>query len=128
MIRTGRALAVAALLAAGSLATACGEDATVLDAGGVSVLVAAPADGGDAAAVRGTVGVVSGCLAIGEYVAVWPAGTRVVDEDGPVIDVPHLGEVRVGDQVTGAGGYHSPGDLSLPGSCRGERSVVYWHQ
>ncbi len=142
LLMTGTALACAALLGA------CGRDASptgttpeVATAGSmagstaeVAVLIAVPADGGDGgddAMVTGEVSVVHGCLGIGDDVAVWPHGTRVVDPAGPVIDVPGLGTVTVGDQVRGAGGYHRARDLAdkhsptVPDSCAEAGLVVY---
>ena len=97
----------ASLLTSVVLLGACseGDSAKVVAAADVMVLVAAPAHGGDDASISGTVAIVDGCLGINEHVAVWPFGTRVTDADGPVIDVPNLGTVTVGDQVTGAGGF-----------------------
>ena len=145
LLMTGAALTCAALLGA------CGRDAsptgttpdvatavsTVATAGStaeVAVLIAVPADGGDGgdgAMVTGEVSVVDGCLGIGDDVAVWPHGTRVVDPAGPVIEVPGLGTVTVGDRVRGAGGYHRARDLAdkhspaVPHSCAEAGLVVY---
>lgn len=44
-----------------------------------------------------------------------------------VVDVPGLGEVREGDEVSGAGGYFevvSEG-VTIPDSCGTERGVVF---
>ncbi|NHC24693.1 hypothetical protein G6553_16125 [Nocardioides sp. IC4_145] len=96
-----------------------------------AVLVAAPADGGDDALVSGEIGIIKGCLAIGDDVAIWPAGTRVTAEAGPVIDVPGLGSVTVGDYVEGAGGYglarnpQGPQSPTIPSSCLGAGLVTY---
>jgi hypothetical protein len=111
--------------------TACVDGASdeVLEAGAVKILVAAPADSGMDAMVIGTVAIVDGCLGIGDHVAVWPSGTDVVAEDPLVIDVPGLGEVRVGDDVTGAGGYvqeYGRGDgPALPDECSDAFVVIY---
>ncbi len=96
-----------------------------------AVLVAAPGEGGSDAAIAGAVTIVDGCLGIGDNVAVWPSGTRVTEPEGPVIDVPNLGTITIGDHVEGAGGYMSAKRFddvwspSVPDSCVGAELVVY---
>ncbi len=110
------------------LLAACTNDgAKDLTSGDYHVLVSAPADGGDDAGIGGTVGLVGKCLGIGGSVAFWPSGTEIVAHDPLTIDVPGLGEVSVGDQVSGGGGSHAwPVDssistvepeISIPDSC-----------
>ena len=101
-------LCFALLVACGS-----GDEPQVLETSDAAVLVAAPADSGFDAGVTGEVTIVDGCLGIGDNVAVWPFGTRVTDSDGPVIDVPDLGTITVGDRVAGAGGFLGAGEGAL---------------
>lgn len=116
-----------------ALLGACSSDDAprVLRTPDAAVLVAAPADGGDDAMVSGEVTVVDGCLGINDDVAVWPSGTQVTDPDGPVIEVPQLGTITVGDHVEGAGGYMRARDLhdehspAVPDSCIEAGLVVY---
>ncbi len=77
----------------------------VLETPEAAVLVAGPAEGVDGALIAGAVTIVDGCLGIGGDIAVWPSGTRVTHSEGPVIDVPGLETLNVGDDVEGAGGY-----------------------
>ncbi len=132
-VKTGSGCGAVALLLTLVMLSGCSGDdsAHVLQAANVAVLVGAPADGGDDAAVTGTVTIIDGCLGIDNDVAVWPAGTKIVEAEGPVIDVPDLGSVRVGDRVEGAGGYLSARDLTgeqsppLPTTCGDASIVVY---
>lgn len=51
-------------------------------------------------------------------VVVWPPGSEPVEESGVLVgvDVPGFGLVRVGDWVSGGGGYHHPdtSEVDLP--------------
>jgi len=77
--------------------------------------VAAPAEGGPDAQVRGELVVVGGCYALYDeefgldHVVVWPAGTRRSGEGENVdrVRVPGLGELAIGDRIDGGGGYYS---------------------
>ncbi|WP_224124042.1 hypothetical protein [Nocardioides mangrovi] len=109
--------------------SACGGGAEELKAGNVRILVSASSgdQGGADVGVGGTVQLVGDCLGIGNAVAFWPKGTKVVSEDPLTIDVPGEGEISVGDTVQGAGGSHSTAsgsdidsskpDLPIPSSC-----------
>jgi hypothetical protein len=132
MVRMSRAHVALVVLIPIVTLGACSESesAKVIDTADVAVLVAAPARGGDDAAIGGEVTVVDGCLGIDDAVAVWPFGTEVTDRNGPLIDVPGLGKVRVGDHVTGAGGYLSATSEgreglapTVPDTCK-DRSLV----
>jgi hypothetical protein len=99
--------------------SACGGGAEDLDSGGIHVLVSASSDGGGAdAGIVGKVRLIGKCLGIGNEVAFWPHGTKVVSDDPLTIDVPGEGEVTIGDTVSGAGATHSSGrpevDTSVP--------------
>ena len=122
-----------------TLLAACGDGdgpeggggPAVIETRDAAVLVAAPADGGSDAAIAGAVSIVDGCLGIGDNVAVWPSGTQVIEPEGPVIDVPNLGTITIGDNVEGAGGYMPAKTFddawspSVPDSCVGAGLVVY---
>lgn len=109
--------------------SACGGGAKDLEAGKVHVLVSASSgdEGGADVGIAGTVQLVGDCLGIGDAVAFWPKGTKVVSEDPLTIDVPGEGKVTVGDTVQGAGGSHSTAsdsevdsskpELPIPASC-----------
>lgn len=136
--RTRRVEAGVIALLGAALLSACGDSSDpgeggpdLIETPDAAVLVAAPADGGNDASIAGAVTIVDGCLGIGDNVAVWPSGTRVTEPEGPVIDVPNLGSITIGDHVEGAGGYMpakrfddvwSP---SVPDSCVGAGLVVY---
>ena len=136
--RSRRVEATAIALLGLTLLSACGDGSAssetgpgVIETPDAAVLVAAPAYGGSDAAVAGAVTIVDGCLGINDNVAVWPSGTRVVDPEGPVIDVPNLGTITIGDHIDGAGGYMPAKDFddvwspSVPDSCIGAGLVVY---
>ncbi len=127
-----RASTVAFLIIGGALAVAaCGTDGggQVLDSGGKHVLVGPPANGGDDAAIYGRVTLIGDCLGIGSSVAVWPNGTTIVSDDPLTIEVPDLGQVKVGDEVDGGGGTHDPGDapdgVTIPDTCK-SATIVSW--
>lgn len=131
MFVASRLLPTAVLIPAVALMGSCrSEDGpAVFETPRAAVLVASPGEGGDAALVTGTVAIVDGCLAIGNHVAIWPSGTRIADPDGPVVDVPGLGTVTVGDRVLGGGGYFQAedhqGEPQPPDSCSEAGLVVY---
>ena len=126
--RTPTAVLLFSVAALVPLLTSCSTGgANDLTSGEYHVLVSAPADGGDDAGIGGTVGLVGKCLGIGGSVAFWPSGTEIVADDPLTIDVPGIGEVSVGDKVSGGGGSHAwPVDssvstvepeVSIPDSC-----------
>ena len=123
-----RSVTSAAALAAVLLtASACGGGAHDLTAGKYHVLVSAPADGGEDMGISGKVQLVGTCLGIGNNIAFWPHGTKIVSEDPLTVDVPGEGELTIGDTVEGAGGSHSTAfnpeistvvpDLPIPDTC-----------
>lgn len=138
-VRRRRRIGVGAIALLGvTLLSACGDGGGSNQGGPVliatpdaAVLIAAPADGGNDASIAGAVTIVDGCLGIGDNVAVWPSGTRVTEPEGPVINVPNLGTITIGDDVEGAGGYmpaksfDDVWSLSVPDSCVGAGLVVY---
>ena len=78
--------------------------------GGTTALVSGDGAQGSDAEVRGRVQAgVGGCLGlvtegVNEPVSViWPEGTELAD-DGKSIDIPDVGQARVGQYVSGAGG------------------------
>lgn len=121
----------AILLALGALVAGCGDGGGKHSrAGDAHVLVSAETKYGMAMAGGGTVKLVGGCLGMGEDVVIWPHGTEVVQDDPLTIDVPGLGEVRIGQDVQIGGGMvleHSSdnvtpgplrmGDLTVPANC-----------
>lgn len=129
-----------AVLATLALLTACGSqetsspgasDVRSTSAEEVAVLVAPPANSGQDAGVGGRVQVLDGCLAIGDFVALWPDGTDVLsnNDESVVIDVPGLGRVEIGDEVSGAGGFAGPSEYNgtppLPASCADAGVVTF---
>ncbi|GAA2089218.1 hypothetical protein IDH50_16000 [Aeromicrobium tamlense] len=109
-----------ALLIALALAGCGGKEIT---AGDATVLVGERSSSGADALGGGTLELVGGCLGADGIVVIWPVGTDVVDEDPLTIDIPHLGELSLGDRVEVPGGMvleHSsdtvpPGPLSIAG-------------
>lgn len=105
--------------------TACGS-AQVIDAGDATVLVSERTDDGMDALLEGTLVVVDGCLGIkdADYrdtVVVWPHGTKVTNDDPSTIDLPGVGEVALGDEVSVGGGVvrsgTSVGGATIPAYC-----------
>ena len=93
---------------------ACGG-ARSIDAGNATVLVSERTGGGMDALLEGTLAVISGCLGITgsdqiDTVVVWPHGTEVTHSEPPTIDLPDIGEVVVGDEVSVGGGIVRSGD------------------
>ena len=98
-----------------------------VEAGGLTVLVAEPADSGDDALLAGKLSDVGGCLGIEGYAVVWPHGTRVSDH--PLsLTVPGQPEVTMGEHVEVGGGVlfeanaheakdYSIAGVSIPASC-----------
>jgi hypothetical protein len=138
---TGRAglLPVVGVLGALVLVAGCGG--RVVTAGDVTVLVSARTGAGMEALGAGPLSVAGGCLGMGDFVVVWPAGTEVVEEDPLLLEVPGVGRVGLGDPVQVGGGFvveHSdrdearePGPLevggvTVPASCA-RRDVFLAH-
>ena len=117
---------VALVLVVASL-SACGG-AQAIDGGDATVLVAERTRGGMDALLEGTLAVVDGCLGItdgttyADTVVVWPHGTEVTSDDPTTIDLPGVGEVAVGDEVSVGGGVDRNntgrvGGLTVPSYC-----------
>jgi hypothetical protein len=117
---------VALVLVVASL-SACGG-AQAIDGGGATVLVAERTRGGMDALLEGTLAVVDGCLGItdgttyADTVVVWPHGTEVTSDDPTTIDLPGVGEVAVGEEVSVGGGVDRSntgqvGGLTVPSYC-----------
>lgn len=85
--------------------------------------------GGRDAIISGPLSLVGNCAGIGDAVAVWPKGTTVAQERPLVLDIPGLGTVKAGDELTGAGGnFDTAADevpLRLPQSCQTTTGVTF---
>jgi len=120
-----RSVVVAGFLGAiGLLTSGCGaDDGTVIHSGDVVVLVGAEGDGNNMAGVgfSGKVSMVGSCLGISDTTVFWPHGTKVVDENPLTIEVPGLGRVTVGNQLTGGADVyvdHLPKGIdAIPSEC-----------
>ena len=119
-------IGVAVALAVASL-SACGG-ARAIDGGDATVLVAERTRGGMDALLEGTLAVVDGCLGItdgttyADTVVVWPHGTEVTNDDPKTIDLPGVGEIAVGEEVSVGGGVDRSntgrvGGLTVPSYC-----------
>lgn len=117
---------VAAALAVASL-SACGG-ARAIDGGDATVLVAERPSGGMDALLEGTLAVIDGCLGISDgttyvdTVVVWPHGTEVTSDDPTTIDLPGVGKIAVGEEVSVSGGVDRSntgrvGGLPVPSYC-----------
>lgn len=95
-----------ALLLCGVLGACTGNDWDDVTADGPLLLSSGSSDEGMAAEVAGPVTLDEGCLSVGEYPAIWPAGT-VWDSQREVLTLPDGVEVALGEEVTGGGGYYS---------------------
>ena len=110
----------------GASLSACGGARTIY-AGDATVLVSGRTSDGAVALLEGSLAVVDGCLGITgaddtDVVVVWPHGTEVTDSEPPTIDLPDVGEVTVGDEVSVGGGEARSDDgrvggVSIPPSC-----------
>ncbi|GAA4118844.1 hypothetical protein GCM10022415_18260 [Knoellia locipacati] len=98
-----------------------------VEADGLIVLIAEPANSGDAALLSGKLTDVGGCVGIENYAVVWPHGTRVSGEGALSLTVPGQPKVALGDQVHVGGGVlfeaeerravYSIAGVSIPASC-----------
>lgn len=79
----------------------------------------------------GTVRLVGDCVGLERerseiVVVIWPQGTTFISADPVVLDVPGVGHVGIGDQLTGGGDEYDPDDpmpgIEVPDGCGG-RSV-----
>lgn len=138
---TGRAGVLPVVGVLGALALTAGCGGRVVTAGDVTVLVSARTGAGMDALGAGRLSVVGGCLGLGGFVVVWPAGTEVVEEDPLLVEVPDVGRVGLGDRVQVGGGFvveHSDSDeagepgplevggVTVPASCA-RRDVFLAH-
>lgn len=120
-----RAVAVAGILGAlGLIASACGAgDGTIIRSRDSIVLVGAKGAGDDMAGTGfvGEVEMVGDCLGVSDTTVFWPHGTTVVDDEPLTIDVPGLGRIGVGDQVSGGADayvdYLPSGIDAIPSGC-----------
>jgi hypothetical protein len=97
-------------------------DAVVIKSGESFVLVAPKGSADNVAGVGmgGAVRLVGNCLGIEAATVLWPYGTEVVSEDPLVIDVPKVGEITLGDRVSGGGSQYSSlpkGIDEIPSGC-----------
>jgi hypothetical protein len=92
--------------------------------GATKVLVMA---GGRDAIVSGPLTRVGDCAGIGDAVAAWPLGTKVVSESPLTLRIPGLGAVSAGESLKGAGGVFDAAidqvGFKVPTSC-GTTEVV----
>ena len=132
---TRRAVASAGILCAISLTmSSCGADGAIIRSGDAFVLVGAEGDGdGDNRAgvgFGGTVALVGNCLGINDATVVWPYGTKVIDEDPLTVEVPGLGQVGVGGQLSGGAEVyedHLPEGIDdIPSGCPTALVVVFY--
>lgn len=120
------------VLALGALVAGCveGRNGKHIRAGDAHVLVSEATRYSMLMAGGGTVKLIGGCLGTDDYVVIWPHGTDVVQNDPLTIDVPGLGEVRIGQDIRLGGGMvveHSEdevkpgplrmGDFTVPAGC-----------
>jgi len=83
--------------------------------------------GGRDAIVSGPLARVGDCAGIGDVVAAWPLGTKVVSESPLTLRIPGLGAVSAGESLTGGGGGFDAAidrvGFEVPASC-GTTEVV----
>ena len=135
-----RLVAGAVVLAVSGVVVACGGSDTAppaRDAGARPRVFRhdpSPTLEGEGALVQGTLGydVAHGCFMVASegiaYPVVWPAGTEGV-AGGPGVELPDGLVVRVGDGVSGGGGFHQAGDrfvagFDIPAECVPSTSEV----
>jgi hypothetical protein len=131
---TLRSVVVAGFLGAiDLLISGCGaDDGIVIHSGDAVVLVGAEGDGNNMAGVgfSGKVSMVGPCLGIGDTTVFWPHGTKVVQENPLSIEVPGLGQVTVGDQLTGGADVyvdHVPKGIdAMPSDCPATEVVAFY--
>lgn len=130
-----RALMICSVLLAVLATSACGGSGQVevQDQDGSIALVSGGGQGSDAE-VRGVVQMADGgCWGIvpeggdAAVAAVWPEGSKL-SSDGTSVEVPGVGQVRVGTTVVGAGGEVSDpsGDryADVPSDCLGQKLLI----
>ena len=129
-----RAVAVLVMFGAVCLpVSGCGAgDGTIINSQGSVVLVGAKGDGENMAGIGfgGEVSMVGECLGISGTTVFWPYGTKVVDDDPLTIDVPGLGRIGVGDQVSGGADtyvdYLPSGIDAIPSACPTTRVIGFF--
>jgi hypothetical protein len=100
-------LLVVGLVAAGL--TGCGSSAPPIDPNAPVVLVSAPGDStsGAAAQIMGPLTLDQDrCAGVDGHLAIWPDGTAW-DSEADALKLPDGSRVRVGDVVSGGGGYEA---------------------
>jgi len=103
----------------------------VVKSGDSYVLIGADGDGDNVAGVGtgGRIAMVGDCLGINDRTVIWPHGTEIVAEDPLEIDVPGLGRVGLGDEVTGGAvvyaDYLPDGIDAIPPTCPRERVIAF---
>lgn len=121
-------LALASCTGGGEDAVAPGE---VLGGSTGTVLVnAEPGEGGIAGVgFFGRVKLVGDCLGIEDATIIWPHGTQIVSEDPFVVEVPGMGQVSIGDRVSGGGDeyvdYLPDGIDAVPPGCPTKRVFAF---
>lgn len=128
-IRSLLVIAVACVL--GLTVSACSAKGAVVRRGDVVVLVGAEGDGDNIAGIRfgGQVSLVGACVGIDQVTVIWPHGTEILDEDPVRIEVPGLGQVKVGDRVDGGGDIladdHRPTGIDeIPSDCSTSEEII----
>jgi|1186.fasta_scaffold800995_2 hypothetical protein len=127
-----RTLAFLPIVFAASGLSACdgGGDGSALHSGDSIVLVDADSDGPTVGVgFAGSVAMVGDCLGIGHATVIWPHGTTITDRDPLTIEVPGLGQVRVGSGVDG--GADGVGDLpkgidTIPSGCPTRQVIAFF--
>jgi hypothetical protein len=110
--------------------TGCAQGVSEHDRGGLRLLTADGPQPGDQALVRGSVALTpEGCVGIQGadgllHAVVWPAGSYLTDDDTVV--APGLGELSIGNDVSGTGGYYKQDDTlsELARSCKASKEVI----
>jgi hypothetical protein len=127
--RTLAFLSIILIASPGLSACGGGGDGSVLHSGDSIVLVDADSDGPTVGVgFAGSVAMVGDCLGIGHATVIWPHGTTISDRDPLTIEVPGLGQVRVGSGVDG--GADDLGDLpkgidAIPPGCPTRQVVAF---
>ena len=142
-----RALVVLTMIVAGPLLAGCGnQDGRVLRSGSTFVLVGASDEARKLphSTITGRVSIVGDCLgingaAVDAATVIWPHGTKITADNPLTIEVPGLGNLRVGDGVDGSGDQfvnHRPGQEHLdylpkgidrvPTGCRANQVIAFY--
>jgi len=79
--------------------------------------------------VRGRLTTVGNCAGIGDSPVIWPRGTVAVEESPLVLQIPGIGEVRVGDRLQGHASILDAStdylSVEVPKSCGTTKVIVF---